>query len=62
MSKSITDWKLLGEKAKGKPGKRCMDGLLDDMKLIRMKNWKNNKINREISHKFVEKAKTHRGL
>ena len=41
MVKSITDWKPLGKKAKGKPRKRWMDDILDDTK-NRTTNWMEN--------------------
>ena len=59
---SITEWKPLGMIVKKKPWKRCMDDLLDDVKIMRMTNWMRNVRNREVLHKIVEKAKTHKGL
>ena len=47
------------KKAKGKPRKIWKNNLLDDMKIM-MINWMKNSRNREICHKLMEKAKTHK--
>jgi hypothetical protein len=41
--KSITDWKQLGKDSKRDTRKRWKDYLLEDMKIMRMRNWTKNK-------------------
>ena len=61
--KSVRDWKPVGNKAKRIPRKRWMDDTLDDMKMMRMTNWKRNARNREVWHKHLwRKLKTERRI
>jgi hypothetical protein len=41
---------------------RWIDGILKDMEVLKVKNWKDSTRNRKEWNKLVEKAKAHPGL
>jgi hypothetical protein len=58
MVKKLTNWKPFGKR----PVVRWMDGILKDMEMLKVKNWKELSRNRKEWNTLVEKAKTHPGL
>jgi hypothetical protein len=62
MVKKLTNWKPFGKRPAGRPKCRWIDGILKDMQVLKVKNWKESTRNRKEWNKLVEKAKTHFGL
>jgi hypothetical protein len=59
MVKNVTNWKPSGKRPAGRPKNRWMNGILKDMEVLKVKNWKELTRNRTEWNKLVEKAKTH---
>jgi hypothetical protein len=59
MVKKLTNWKPFGKRPVGRPKNRWIDGILKDMEVLKVKNWKELTRNRKEWNKLVEKAKTH---
>jgi hypothetical protein len=62
MVKKLTNWKPFGKRPAGRPKNRRIDGILIDMQVLKVKNWKELTGNRKEWNNLVEKAKTHPGL
>ena len=58
----LTNWKPFGKRPAERPKNRWIDGILKDMEVLKVKNWKELSRNRKEWNKLVEKAKTHPGL
>jgi hypothetical protein len=56
---SKTNWKPMGTRPIGKPRQRWQE---DDLKKLKVKNWKEAAKDRRIWRDLAEKAKTHKGL
>jgi hypothetical protein len=54
--------KLEGKRKKGRPRMRWMDGMEKDLRNLDVVNWKTNAQERDSWRKFLEQAKTHKGL
>jgi hypothetical protein len=52
----------MGSRERRRPRIRWLDDVCNDMKVLRVKNWKELALNRKTWDDLVEKAKTHRGL
>jgi hypothetical protein len=59
MVKKLTNWKPFGKSPAGRPKNRWNDGILKDMEVLKVKNWKELTRNRKERNKLVEKTKTH---
>jgi hypothetical protein len=55
--KKLTNWKPFGKRPSGRPKNRWIDGLLKDMEVLKLKNWKELTINRKQWNKLLEKPK-----
>ena len=62
MVKNLTNWKAFGKRPGGRHKNRSVDGILKDMEVLKVKNWKELTRNRKEWNKLVEKVKTHPGL
>jgi hypothetical protein len=62
MVKKLSNWKPFGKRPAGKPKNRWIDGILKDIQVLKVKNWKESTRNRKERNNLVEKAKTHPGL
>ena len=62
MVKKLTNWKPFGKRPAGRPKNRWIDGMLKDMEVLKVKNWKELTGNGKEWNKLVEKTKTHSGL
>jgi hypothetical protein len=62
MVKKLTTWKPFGKRPAGSTKNRWIDGILKDMQVLKVKNWKELIGNTKEWNKLVEKAKTHTGL
>jgi hypothetical protein len=60
--KKLTNWKPFAKRPAGRPKHRWLDGILRDMEVLKVKNWKELTRNRKECNKLVDKAKTHPGL
>jgi hypothetical protein len=40
MVKKLTNWKPFGKRPVGRPNNRWIDGILKDMQVLKVKNWK----------------------
>jgi hypothetical protein len=57
MVKKLTNWKPFGKRPAGRPKNRWIDGILKDMEVLKVKNWKELIGNRKEWNNLVEKAK-----
>jgi hypothetical protein len=62
MVKKLTNWKPSGKRPAGRSKNRWIDGILKDMEVLKVKNWKGLTRNRKEWNKLVEKVKTNPGL
>jgi hypothetical protein len=60
--KKLTNWKSFGKGPAGRPKNRWIDGILKDMEVLKVKNWKGLTGSRKEWNNLVEKAKIHPGL
>jgi hypothetical protein len=62
MVKKLTNWKPFGKRPAGRPKNRWINGILKDIEVLKVKNWKELIENRKEWNDLVEKAKTHSEL
>jgi hypothetical protein len=62
MVKKLTNWKPFGKRPVGRPENRWIGGILKDMEVLKVKNWKKLTRNRKEWNELVEKANTHPGF
>jgi hypothetical protein len=62
MVRKRTNWQPFGKRSAGRPKNRWTDGILKDVEVLKVKNWKELIGNRKEFNNLVEKAKTHAGL
>jgi hypothetical protein len=62
MVKKLTNWKPFGKRPARRPKNRWIDGILKNMEVLKVKNWKELSRNRKEWNNLVEKAKTLTGL
>jgi hypothetical protein len=62
IAKRILEWKPMGSRPLGRPRLRWMDNVCDDLKVLKVRNWKELAMDREAWSDLSEKAKTHKGL
>jgi len=58
----LLDWKPMGTSPVGKPRQRWQEDVMEDLKKLKVKNWKEAAKDRRTWRDFAEKAKTHTGL
>jgi hypothetical protein len=56
------DWKHVGTKPVGKPRQRWQKDVMEDLKKLEIKHWKETAKDRRTWRDLAEKAKTHKGL
>jgi hypothetical protein len=61
-SKRILQWKPIGTKTKGRPRKRWIGGIKEDLQIMGVRRWRKQCEERAEWKKITEKAKTHSGL
>jgi len=61
-TRKLLDWKPTGTRPLGKPRQRWQENVLEDLKKLKVKNWKEAAKDRRIKRHLAEKAKTHKGL
>jgi hypothetical protein len=60
--KRILQWKTIGTRTRGRPRKRWIVGIEEDMQIMGIRRWRNEGKERAEWKKITEKAKTHSGL
>jgi len=61
-SKETLDWKPIGTRMRGRPKKRWIVDIEEDMRIIGIKGWRKQSKERAEWKRIAEKAKAHRGL
>jgi hypothetical protein len=62
IGKRIFNWKPMGSQPPGRPRLRWLDNVCDDLKVLKVRNWKEVAMDRKAWSDLSEKAKTHRRL
>jgi hypothetical protein len=62
ITKRILEWKPTGSRSLGRQRLRCLDDVCDDLKALKVRNWKELAMDRKVWNDQSEKAKTHKGL
>jgi hypothetical protein len=60
--KRILEWKPIGTRSRGKPRKRWIVDIKEDMQIIEIRLWRKQCIERAEWKRIAEKAKTHSWL
>ena len=58
----LLDWKLMGTIPVGRPRQRWKEDAMEDLKKLKVKNWKQAAKDRRTWRDLAEKVKTHKGL
>jgi hypothetical protein len=58
----ILEWKPIGTRIRGRPRKRCITDIEEDMQRMRIRRWRNRYKERTKWKRITEKFKTHSGL
>jgi hypothetical protein len=62
IAKRILEWKPMSSRRLGRPRLRWLDDVCDDLKVLKVKNWKELAVNRKAWNDLSEKEKTDKGL
>jgi hypothetical protein len=60
--KIVLEWKPIGMRMGGRPRKRWIEGIEEDMQIIGIRQWRKQCKERAEWKRITEKAKTHSGL
>jgi hypothetical protein len=60
--KRVLEWKPTGRRIRGRPRKRWIEDIEEDIQLIGIRGWRKLSKERTEWRKITEKAKTHSGL
>jgi hypothetical protein len=60
--KKILEWKPIGTRIRGRPKKKWIVYIEENMQIIGIKGWRKQCKEREEWKRITEKGKTHRGL
>jgi len=60
--RKIIDWKPMGIKPVGRTRQRWQEDVMEDLRKLKVKNWKDVAKDRRTGRDLAEKAKTHKGL
>jgi hypothetical protein len=58
----LLDWKPMGSRPAGRPRQRWNKDVMEDLKKLKVKNWKDAAKDRRTWRDLAERAKTHKGL
>jgi hypothetical protein len=61
-TRKLLDWRPTGTRPVGKPRQRWQEDVMEDLKKLKVKNWKEAAKDRRTWRDLTEKAKTHKGL
>jgi hypothetical protein len=59
-TRKLLDWKLMGTRPVGRQRQRWQENVMEDLKKLRIKNWKKTDKDRRTWRDLAEKAKTHK--
>jgi hypothetical protein len=59
---NVLDWKPMGTRPVGRPRQRWQEDVKEDLKKLKVKNWKETAKDRRTWRDLAEKAKPHNGL
>jgi hypothetical protein len=60
-ARRLLDWKLMGTRPVGRPRQQWQD-VMEDLKKLKVKNWKETAKDRRTWRDLAEKTKTQKGL
>jgi hypothetical protein len=60
--KSVLEWKLIGRRIRGRPRKRWIEDIEEDIQKMGIRGWRRLSKERTQWRRITEKAKTHSGL
>jgi hypothetical protein len=60
--KKLTEWETLLSRSVGKPRLRWIDQVEEDLKKMKLRNWREKCKNRRLWNEIIKQAKTHQGL
>jgi hypothetical protein len=60
--KLLLDWRPMGIRPVGRPRQRWQEYIMEGLKKLKVKNWKETPKDRRTWRVLAEKAKTHKGL
>jgi hypothetical protein len=58
----LLDWRPIGNRPVGRPRQRWQEDVMEDLKKLKVKNWKEKAKDRRPWRDLAEKTKTHKGL
>ena len=61
-TRKLPDWKPIGTRTLGRPRKRWQEDVMEDLKKLKVKNWKEVAKDRRTWRDLAEKAETNKGL
>lgn len=61
-ARKVMEWKPPGRRARGRPRKRWLDDVREDLEVMRVRNWRRKADDRDEWRQLVKQAKTHQGL
>jgi len=61
-ARKLLDWKPMGIRPVGRSRQRWQEDVMEDLKKLKVKNWKETAKDRRTWRDLAEKAKTHKGL
>jgi hypothetical protein len=61
-TRKLLDWKPMGTRPMGRPRQRWQEDVMEDLKKLKVKNWKETAKGRRTWRELTEKTKTHKGL
>ena len=61
-TRKLLDWKPMGTRLVGGPRQRWQEDVMEDLKKLKVKNWKEADKDRRTWRDLAEKVKTHQGL
>jgi hypothetical protein len=61
-TRNQVDWRPMGTRPAGRPEQRWQEDVMEDLKKLEVKTWKETAKDRRTWRDLAEKVKTHRGL
>jgi hypothetical protein len=61
-TRKLTDWKTMGTRPVGRPRQQSQEDVMEDLKKLKVENWKETAKDRRTWRDSAEKAKTQKGL
>ena len=61
-TRKLLEWKPMGIRSVGRPRQRWQEDVMEDLKKLKVKNWKEIANDRRTWTDLAQKVKTHKGL